>query len=198
MTDSELIRRMQAGCRSALAEFYERYFRMVWRYVYAFSAPGRQHVEEIVSETFLTALRSLDRLQPAHGSLGGWLMTIARNKMHDLHRRQRHRATLSLDDLAEPATSQLAGRPNEQMFRPEAELERSEDRQQIAEVLDSLPPDARQALEWKYLEDCSTREIATRLGRSEKSAESLLYRARQSFRERFTRRQPITAVDVPE
>ena len=191
MTDAELIRQMQAGCRSALAEFYERYFRILWRYVYAFSAPGRQHVEEIVSETFLTAMRSLDGLQPSGGSLSGWLITIARNKLHDLHRRERTRATQPLD--AHPQAAVAADGD----FDPGADLQRHEHRRQIAEVLDALAPDARQALEWKYLDHRSVREIAQRLARSEKSVESLLYRARQSFREHYERQQAMTMVEGP-
>ena len=52
----------------------------------------------------------------------------------------------------------------------------------MADVLDSLPAEERVVLEWKYLDRCTVREIAERLGRTEKGAEALLYRARNAFR----------------
>jgi RNA polymerase sigma-70 factor, ECF subfamily len=60
-------------------------------------------------------------------------------------------------------------------------------RSRFAEVMDRLPDDERLVLEWKYLEDLPVREIAGRLGRSEKAVESVLYRARRSFRSMFER-----------
>jgi DNA-directed RNA polymerase specialized sigma24 family protein len=44
-------------------------------------------------------------------------------------------------------------------------------------------------LEWKYLESSSVRDIAERLGKTEKAVEAALYRARISFRSAYARRQ---------
>jgi DNA-directed RNA polymerase specialized sigma24 family protein len=52
-------------------------------------------------------------------------------------------------------------------------------------VLDQLPTRYGDALEWKYGEGLSVKEIATRLGVGPKAAESLLTRARQAFRDAF-------------
>ena len=57
---------------------------------------------------------------------------------------------------------------------PEAEAEADERRRAIATVLGRLPSDQRQCLEWKYIEDLSVREIAGRLGRTDKAVEALL------------------------
>ena len=53
-------------------------------------------------------------------------------------------------------------------------------------ALDRFPPHYGNALEWKYLDDVPVKEIAVRLGVSPKAAESLLTRARDSFREAFS------------
>jgi len=58
-------------------------------------------------------------------------------------------------------------------------------------VLDYLPAHYGSALEWKYLDDLSVREIAARLGMGEKAAESLLTRARRAFRDAFTSVAPV-------
>ena len=52
----------------------------------------------------------------------------------------------------------------------------------VQRILDHLPVRYGRALEWKYLDEIPVREIAARLGLSEKAAESLLTRARAAFR----------------
>ncbi len=52
----------------------------------------------------------------------------------------------------------------------------------VRQVLDSLPGRYGEVLEWKYLEDLSTQEIATRLGTTFEAAQSALQRARSAFR----------------
>ena len=54
----------------------------------------------------------------------------------------------------------------------------------VQRVLDHLPP-RYDALEWKYIDELSVQEIATRLGLGMKAAESLLTRARRAFGEAF-------------
>jgi len=56
-------------------------------------------------------------------------------------------------------------------------------------VMDELDETKRQCLEWKYIEKLPVREMAARLDLTEKAVESILYRARLEFRERFERRE---------
>ena len=53
--------------------------------------------------------------------------------------------------------------------------------------MDRLDPMERVALEWKYLDGLSVREIAGRIARTEKAAEDILRRARAAFRSEFER-----------
>jgi len=59
-----------------------------------------------------------------------------------------------------------------------------------------MPGNERVALEWKYLDRLSVREIAAQLGRTENAAEAVLYRARQLFRDRLERRLPNPTEEV--
>jgi DNA-directed RNA polymerase specialized sigma24 family protein len=70
---------------------------------------------------------------------------------------------------------------------PEQTMLSSEKANLVHLALDSLPPHYGRALEWKYLEDLPVKEIASRLEMSPKAAESLLTRARLSFREEYSR-----------
>lgn len=176
MTDADLIRAVQAGNETALQTLYERYLPSVWRYAFAQLAGHTSAAEDVVSETFLAAVRQVGRLKPEGGSLGGWLIGIARHKIGDIRRRRgRVKTGVPAETVAKEDGS----------HDPAASLETAETRAQVAAVMDALPDDQRLALEWKYLDALSVREIARRMGRTEKAAETLLYRARNAFREAF-------------
>jgi RNA polymerase sigma-70 factor (ECF subfamily) len=161
-----------------LATLYHRYLPTVWRYACGQLAGNLAAAEDVVSETFLAAVRQVGRLAPGGGTVGGWLLGIARHKVGDVRRRA------GRTPAAEPGAADTgpAAPPADD---PLASVEATETRGQVVAVLDTLPDDERQALEWKYLDGLSVREIAGRLGRTEKAVESVLFRARQSFRKTF-------------
>jgi RNA polymerase sigma-70 factor (ECF subfamily) len=180
LTDAELLRRVQAGDAEAWGALYERYLPTAWRYVYARVEGDRHLAEDIVSETILALVRQVNELDPDGGSLAAWLRQVARNKLSD-HRRKSGRAARA-DRVA--AQSSL---PQQAPSGGATSLETEETKAQVIGVMDELADEERLVLEWKYLEKLSVRKIAHRLGRTEKAAESLLYRARRSFRSLFDR-----------
>ena len=58
--------------------------------------------------------------------------------------------------------------------------------------MEKLPENYRFALEWKYVDRLSVKEIARRLETTEKSAESILFRARNALRQQLRGEQPVT------
>ena len=166
MTDAELLQLVKTGDRAAVETLYHRCLPSVWRYVFA-RVGGKQHAaEDIVSETFLAALRSVATFVPEAGTAMGWLIGIARHKLAD-YRRCRAPVTGAIpSDSSASSTCDVV-----------------DARDQVLVVLDHMPDEERQVLEWKYLEELSVALIAERLGRTEKAVEALLYRARRTFRE---------------
>ena len=162
-TDHELMRRIREGDSDAVAELYERYAPAVWRYVFARMRPDIHAGQDVLSETFLAAIRSLKNGTTTE-NVAGWLTGIARNKTADWYRQRAKSATTD----AEPATRDTSAAS-----------------EVVADVLDALADDERVVLEWKYLDRCTVREIAERLGRTEKAVEALLYRARKAFRAHY-------------
>jgi len=162
-SDQELIRRIRTGDSDAVAELYGRYAPVLWRYVYARVGRDVHAGQDVLSETFLAAIRSL-RSGTTTETVAGWLTGIARNKSADWYR-QREKTTASNAEPATGAASAASG--------------------MVADVLDALPDDQRLVLEWKYLDRCTVGEIAQRLGRTERAVEALLYRARQAFRAHY-------------
>ena len=180
MTDAELLHGVRAGDLSAWEQLYVRCLPTVWRYVYLRAGGDRHLAEDVVSETVLALVRQVSSLTLRDGSLSGWLIAVARNKLGD-HRRNAARATALAAKARDDKSSPVAG------AGPEAALEAAETRQRVLTVMDDLPDEERLALEWKYIDSLSVGEIADRLGRTEKAVESVLYRARRSFRADFNR-----------
>lgn len=182
MTDAELIQAVQSGDEAALVALYERHLPSVWRFAYAQLAGNLAAAEDVVSETFLALVRQVAGLNPGGGSVGGWLISIARHKIVDLRRRG---GRLVGGDSLEFAAAGDSRAPD-----PAEAFACAETRGAVRGVMDALDDDERLALEWKYVDGLSVREIAQRMGRTEKAAETVLYRARNSFRSAYERARP--------
>jgi RNA polymerase sigma-70 factor (ECF subfamily) len=74
---------------------------------------------------------------------------------------------------------------------PSQQAIRHEQLRALAEALDALPEDQRQAVELHHLSGCPVAEVADRLGRSKASVAGLLRRGLRALREHLTG-------DVPE
>jgi RNA polymerase sigma-70 factor (ECF subfamily) len=178
LSDADLIRGAQHGDAEAWRALYQRALPAVWRQAYALVA--NVHVaEDITSETMLALLKNIDRLETDVPKLGGWLRVVVRCKVAD-HQRKVFR---SRDRLPMAADADVAGLADD----ARSPLEAEEMRMHVLRILDELPDRQRVVLEWKYLDSLRVREIAERLGDSEKAVETVLYRARCEFRRRFDR-----------
>ncbi|MEV5204727.1 RNA polymerase sigma factor [Streptomyces sp. NPDC053720] len=82
--------RVRAGDRAAFAGLYDQNARAV--YSHALRLTGNwSEAEEVMSETFLTAWRTRETVDPEGGSLAPWLFGIATHKAHNANRRVRRR-----------------------------------------------------------------------------------------------------------
>ena len=175
MTDAELIRRArEENCAEAWNALAQRYLPVVWRYAYAL-VHDRHTAEDVASEAMLAFLRHLEQVDADTERISAWLRAVVRHKIADHHRRT-YRAKNHLPQVA-LQHEQLNGEGD-----PSAPLITDEHSSQIVAVLDRMPERQRLALEWKYLEGLRVREIAERLGETEKAVEATLYRARREFR----------------
>src|SRR5262249_27596758 len=132
----------------------------------------RDLADEVVQETWMTAVRRVRDFDPARASFAAWLAGIAANVLRNhLRRRKRDRdllVRLGPPDPAGPGPDRrdLAGH--------------------VAWALAALPVRYEAVLRAKYLEQRSMAEIAAAWGETPKAIESLLTRARNAFREAYT------------
>lgn len=175
--DWVLIQSVLEKDRKATAEFVDRYAAGLYGYVRTRLAPRYDLVDDLLQEIFLSAWENLNQYRGA-GSLGAWVMGIARHKLED-HFRFRLRAPESIDDVDQDRLV-FAVPPEFPQF-----VEREQMRRITWRVLSSLRETYRLALIWRYWEKASLREIALKTGKTEKAIERLLARARAEFRERW-------------
>ncbi|MCU1574304.1 MAG: sigma-70 factor [Micrococcaceae bacterium] len=116
---------------------------------------GQQDAEDAWSETFLAALRTYPDLAP-DANVEAWLVTIARNKCIDVHRRSA-RLPIPLAELPE--------RPS--LSEPHTLLERDED---LWAALQNLPDKQRRAVVYHHLAGLPYAQVAEVLGNSEAAA----------------------------
>jgi RNA polymerase sigma-70 factor (ECF subfamily) len=163
-----------AGDERAWQVLYEQSFAGLAAYVAWRCAGLRDLEEEIIQETWLTAVKRIRAFDPERGSFTQWLRGIAGNLLRNqFRRRQRRTAT----------TSSLNGQTG--LLSVEKTLEQRDLAEQVARALVELPPKYEAALRAKYLDQQSVADIARDWNETPKAIESLLTRARQAFREAF-------------
>ena len=180
--ERRLVARMLAGEERAFDEFFERSFRPLYRFALRRVGGDADTAEDVTQRTLCTAI---DKLASWRGEaqLLTWLCAICRREVANHFRRERRAgATVELtEDLPEVrAALESALTVAED---PEGSTLRQEIVALVHVALDHLPSHYAQLLEWKYLEDVPVKEMADRVGSTEKATESMLTRARIAYRD---------------
>ncbi len=177
--DLELRDRVLRGDRDAADRLFERHVDALYEFVHYRVGGDRGIAESIVQDTLLVAFQKLSDFA-GRSTLHTWMCGIAKKKVMAFRRK---RQPLALDDVLASADADidfiLAGIENEDI--PDRILERRETRDLVGATLSSLPPDYRNALIQKYVEERSVAQIGASQGKGEKAAESTLTRARIAF-----------------
>jgi len=167
-TDLDALVRDEAAFRA----WYDGAMPRVYRYLVLRCGGDHGLAEELTQQTFAEVIRRRDRFR-GRADVVTWLIAIARNKLVDQYRRhgQEARRHGRLVDLHRTSV--------------DPEWDRHEERDAIERALATLPPEQRLALLFRYLDDLPVRDVAAAIGRSEKATESLLVRARTTFRRAY-------------
>ncbi|MBD2845149.1 sigma-70 family RNA polymerase sigma factor [Paenibacillus sp. IB182496] len=176
MTDSQLIREIKDGNVQLYSELMRRYQRKILAFIYHMlkSAHREMLAEDLCSETFYKAYRSLHSFREIDASFSTWLYTIARNTVLSELRKQKA-ANLSLDE-----SSYVPVAPEE--AAPEQQALRKERMSMVREAINQLPEKQRSALILREYDQLDYQEIASILGQTVSSVKSLLFRARTSVK----------------
>jgi RNA polymerase sigma-70 factor (ECF subfamily) len=161
-----LVELARGGDAEAFGQLYDHYHASVYRFVY-YRVGSVALAEDLTSDTFFRALRSMSSFKWQGKDFGAWLMTIARNLTTDHYKAGRTRLELATDDMAvhDSATE-----------GPENAVLASLTNEALLEALGRLPAEQQECLIMRFLQGFSIAETAKVLGRSDGAVKQLQLR----------------------
>jgi RNA polymerase sigma-70 factor, ECF subfamily len=187
-----LVDRMRRGDQRAFNEFFDQYAGRLGAFASRRCSLDASALEDVVQVTMINAIRGLGTFRGG-STLFTWLCQICRNHLADIARKaQRQPKVKSLDemvDAGEPAAIiELAD------FRdPLAECADDSSRNAVRLAVNRLPATYARILELRFGDELTVPEIARVLQLSESAAESRLSRARQAFRDEWSKTNTAAA-----
>ena len=161
-----LVELARAGDKEAFGLLYDHYQASVYRFLF-YRTRSQTLAEDLTSETFFRALRSMNSFRWQGKDFGAWLMTIARNLTTDHFKAGRTRLELTTEDMTPhddategPEDAVIAGLTNEALLK----------------ALTELPTEQRECLIMRFLQGLSIAETALALGRSDGAVKQLQLR----------------------
>lgn len=173
-----LVQKIISGDPQAVTEFYKLYSPRILHYL-VIRLPREEDAQEILNDVFLDAIDSLSILKKDN-NLQAWLYKIAQHKTVDYYRKRKIKSLL----LSQIPYLEIV---DTEVHQPEFILEKDKVRDKIESAFKSLPDLYRKVLKLRYEEKIPVKRIALMLDMSFKATESLIFRARQSFKLAYER-----------
>ena len=157
--NSETVKLAANGDSAAFDAIYRVYKEKIYYYLIKLGAKP-QDAEDLVSETFLEAMKHISELKNENG-LSAWLHTIAKNKFFAQGRKEsRHQRVELLADDEDNASDGLelamqhrTELDDDQIMLPEDYAESEETKEILAQMINSLNDDQREAIYLFYHRD---------------------------------------------
>ena len=158
----------------AFDEVYREHVAPIWRYVRS-RLPSDADAEDVCSEVFANAMRSWDKFDGRRGSIGGWLVGIARHTLADWWRRRGREVPVeTVADTSDPDAD------------PESWTLRLDGADDLRRHLGLLTAREREAVALRFGAELTSDQIGAAMGISAPAARMLVYRAVGKLREVMT------------
>lgn len=174
--DERLLERIKAGDGESFGTLYDRTRPWLLSFVIV-PRVGARDAEDVLAETYRTALQKIGEFEWRGVSLLHWLSSIAKRKaLERVRRAAREEGVEELVELLDPPDDVPTAEA--EMIRVET-LRRLKAR--VKETLSSLPPRYAEALRLRLLEGRERSDCAGRLAVSIGTFDVVLYRATRAF-----------------
>lgn len=176
-TDAELVQRTRQGDRDAFRVLVERHQRKIYGLLLGM-LHDRDAAWETAQETFINAMRSLDRFK-GEASFSTWLYRIAVNLAIDYQRREWRHPTTPLED----ETLQHEESVQDALLRDDP-YRKAKDREigaRVRAAIDELTPEHRAAILLREVEGLSYEEISRVMQCAKGTVMSRLHYARKKL-----------------
>lgn len=152
-----------------LISIYEESYSRIARYLYAHIG-DRRDAEDLASEAFVKALRSIDSYEERGLPMEAWIFRIARNLMVDYLRHKNHYREIPIED-------ELVGDGN-----PEQEVADRFQQEELREALKHLTPAQREVISLRFFAGLSAAEVGEIMGKSAGAVREMQSAALKSLR----------------
>lgn len=167
----QLVDRAKEYDREAFGRLFDMYYDRVYRYAY-YKVGNVADAEDIASQTFAGALRTIANFQWRSSTFDSWLFRIAANVAVDTYRKngrarlepvEEHLDIASTHDTAEKAISALRMK-------------------ELRELIDELPEEQGKVLVLRFVCGLSNREVAAAIDKTEGAVKALQFRGLDNLR----------------
>ena len=152
-------------------QIYTTYFRDVYLYICKLSN-SEQIAEEITSETFFKAMKSIDSFR-GDCDIRVWLCQIAKNCYYSYIKKANRTECIDNVEIAEQGASF-----EERLFRHDTAM-------QIQKILHDVPEPYKEVFMWRVYAELSFKQIGQIFGKSENWACVAYHRARNKIKEKL-------------
>lgn len=155
-------------------KIYRTYFNDVFLYIRRLS--NNEHIaEEITSETFYKAMRSIDSFR-GDCDIRVWLCQIAKNSYYTYLKKAGQ-----IDSIEDIELLNISAQDE----TVEERLSRQDEAMQIQKILHDVPDPYKEVFMWRVFAELSYKQIGQLFGKSENWACVTYHRARNMIRERL-------------
>jgi RNA polymerase sigma-70 factor, ECF subfamily len=176
-SDEELMVQLQAGHHDALAVIVDRYQRLIWSIAKKIVHDAGE-AEDLVQIVFLELFQKMELFDPGRGTLKVWLLQLAYTKSINRRYHLQRRRFYDQAEVKEEEVAPLLGR-TASPFR----LSTGETSRLVGEVMATLNPNQRTAVELISFEGLTFEELANRTTETLSNAKHHYYRGMMKLRE---------------
>ncbi len=167
--------------QAADAELYRRYAPAIFAYLLR-NVVSREDAEDLLLDVFLAILEKRLSVDVDEQRLGTWIWVVARNKVVDYHRRNKHRMHKELHTVKDTLYENHEQAPEEIALK-------NEEYQNLYTTLQELPEVQREIVLLRFGHGLTCGEIATVIKKSEGAVRMTLHRTLKLLRTLYTRNE---------
>lgn len=175
----EVVTRAQAGDPAAIAELYEQYWGLVFRFCYRRTSSTHM-AEDLATDVFVRLIKKVDTFEWRGQQISAWLLVVARNMIADRYKSKAYQKEVHSGVGADYASDYPAFEPS-----PEDTATDLITHETIIRMMDQLSPDQRDVLRLRFLCEMSMEEVAAEMGKNVSSVKALQFRAVRTMRRLF-------------
>ncbi len=187
--DSGIVEGLLRRDQQAMASLYDKYGRVIYSLILRI-VRDTTIAEDLTQETFLRVWNRMAAFDPQRGTLGSWVITVARNRAIDYIRSVEGRMTLGSTELLEIEHPSL-------FTSIEADLIGADQLRRIQTAFGKLDPRHKEVIELAYLEGMSQTEMAARLNQPLGTIKTWVRTALKTLREELGADQRLSLAQKP-